>query len=237
MRQLAVLRSLIFYSGYAVSLLLFTPLCLLFGWMLPIRWRYRTFTWWNGFALLWLRLCCGVRYQVEGEENLPEPPFVMASNHQSPWETIFLYQRYQPLCAILKKELLSIPFFGWSLRLLQPIAIDRSRRRQARGTLLSQGRARLDEGISVLVFPEGTRVDPGQEKGWSHGAAELAITGGVPIVPVAHNAGVYWPAHRLVKIPGTIQVRIGAPIASEGREARELTQAASEWTRSTLRHL
>lgn len=231
---LAALRSVLFYAGYALSLLLFTPFCLLFGWLLPIRPRYRAFVLWNRFALFWLRLCCGVRYEVLGEENLPAAPYVMASNHQSPWETIFLYQRYCPLCAILKKELLSIPFFGWSLRLLEPIAIDRSRRREARGMLLSQGRARLAEGLSVLVFPEGTRVDPGQEKAWSHGAAELAITGAVPIVPVAHNAGVYWPARRLVKYPGTIQVRIGPALSTQGREPRELTQALYEWTRATL---
>src|SRR5690606_13004650 len=96
------------------------------------------------------------------------------------------------------------------------------------------GRARLADGLAVLVFPEGTRVDPGQDKAWSHGAAELAITGGVPIVPVAHNAGVYWPARRLVKYPGTIQVRIGPALPTQGREPRELTQSLFEWTRSTL---
>ena len=100
--------------------------------------------------------------------------------------------------------------------------------------LLAQGQARLAAGISVLVFPEGTRVDPGKDKGWSHGAAELAISGGVPIVPLAHNAGLYWPAHRLVKHPGTIRVRIGAAVATEGREARELTAALHEWTRGAL---
>lgn len=234
MYLVAALRSLVFYLGYALSLILFTPFCLLLGWMLPILWRYRIFLWWNWFALVWLRLCCGVRYEVQGETNLPTAPFVMASNHQSPWETIFLYQRYRPMCAILKKELLSIPLFGWTLRLLHPIAIDRSKRREARGMLLSQGCARLQEGISVLVFPEGTRVDPGQDKAWSHGAAELAISGKVPIVPVAHNAGVFWPARRLVKRPGTIQVRIGETVQTEGREARELTQALYEWTRAAL---
>src|SRR5690606_14545664 len=131
MHLVAALRSLVFYAGYALSLLIFTPFCLVFGWMMPIRLRYRFFTLWNHFAIAWLRVCCGVRVEIDGEENLPPAPYVMAGNHQSPWETIFLYQRYCPLCAILKKELLFIPLFGWSLWMLQPIAIDRSKRREA----------------------------------------------------------------------------------------------------------
>lgn len=234
MHLVAALRSLVFYAGYALSLLIFTPFCLVFGWMMPIRLRYRFFTLWNHFAIAWLRVCCGVRVEIDGEENLPPAPYVMAGNHQSPWETIFLYQRYCPLCAILKKELLFIPLFGWSLWMLRPIAIDRSKRREARSLLLAQGRKRLADGIPVLVFPEGTRVDPGVEKAWSHGAAELAIQGGVPLVPVAHNAGHFWPARRLVKYPGTIRLRVGPPLATEGREARELTQEANAWVREAL---
>src|SRR5690554_4857480 len=115
MKAILVLRSLIFYLGYALSLLLFTPLCLLFGWLLPIRARYSVFVLWNRFTIAWLRLSCGVRFELEGEENLPPAPYIMVSNHQSPWETIFLYYRFVPLCAILKKELLSIPLFGWAL--------------------------------------------------------------------------------------------------------------------------
>lgn len=234
MKAILLLRSLIFYFGYALSLLLFTPICLLFGWMLPIHSRYRFFVLWNRFTIAWLRLSCGVRYQLEGVENLPPTPYIMVSNHQSPWETIFLYYRFMPLCAILKKELLRIPLFGWALAMLQPIAIDRSKRREARATLLEQGRTRLEQGISILVFPEGTRLDPGQEKNYSYGAAELAISRGVPVVAVAHNAGVFWPAHRLIKNPGTIRVRVGTALPTTGREARELTRELQEWTRASL---
>lgn len=234
MKAILVLRSLIFYLGYALSLLLFTPLCLLFGWLLPIRARYSVFVLWNRFTIAWLRLSCGVRFELEGEENLPPAPYIMVSNHQSPWETIFLYYRFVPLCAIHKKELLSIPLFGWALAMLRPIAIDRSKRHEARATLLTQGQARLKQGIAILVFPEGTRLDPGQEKNYSYGAAELAISNGVPMVAVAHNAGLFWPAHRLVKNPGTIRVRISQALPTVGREARELTRELQQWTRSSL---
>src|SRR5690606_34905082 len=109
---------------------------------------------------------------------------------------------FQPLCATLKKELLRIPFFGWALGMLNPIAIDRSKPRIARQTLLTEGKQRLEMGISVLVFPEGTRVEPGVDRKYSSGGAELAITAGATILPVAHNAGIYWPAHRFIKRPG-----------------------------------
>lgn len=228
------LRAILFYSVYSLSLLLFTPLCLVFGWFLPIRTRYQLFVLWNGFALWWVRICCGVSHEETGGGNLPKPPFVMVCNHQSPWETIYLYHRFTPLCAILKIELLRIPFFGWALWMLQPIAIDRSKRREARSTLLTEGGKRLANGISVLIFPEGTRVDPGQEHRFSAGAAELAIKNAVPIVPVAHNAGLYWPARRLEKIPGVIQFVIGDPIDTSGREPRELTAHLEQWNRSAL---
>lgn len=220
-----VLRSLLFYTGYALSLIVYAGLCTLLGWMLPLRKRYSVFVLWNRFAVWWVGVACGVRYRIVGEEHLPPAPYVMASNHQSPWETIFLYYRFVPLCAILKIELLRIPFFGWALKLLRPIAIDRSKRREARKTLLGQGLERLrDDGISLLVFPEGTRVEHGDAKNFSAGAAELAIAAGVPVVPLYHNAGLFWPARRLVKTPGVIDVVVLPPIATQGREPRELTQ-------------
>lgn len=223
------LRSGLFYLGYALSLVVYASLCTLLGWLLPLRTRYHVFVIWNRFAIWWLGLSCGVRYRVSGEEHLPPAPFVMMSNHQSPWETIFLYLRYTPLCAILKIELLRIPFFGWALHLLRPIAIDRSKRREARSTLLGQGLQRLqEERISVLVFPESTRMAHGERKNFSNGAADLAISAGVPVVPVYHNAGLYWPARRFLKYPGTIELVVLPAIDTTGREARELTQQVQQ---------
>jgi len=234
MMSLQHVRSIIFYLGYSLSLIVFTPFCLTLGWFMPIKFRYRFFVLWNRFAIWWLNLCCGINYHITGLENLPPPPYVLVSNHQSPWETIFLYFQFVPLCATLKIELLRLPLFGWSLWMLNPIAIDRNKRREARSTLLTQGAARLQQGISVLIFPEGTRVDPGQEKKYSAGAAELAITNGVPLVPLAHNAGVFWPAHKLLKVKGTVEVVVAPAIEAKGREPRELTEEIQRWTRQAL---
>ena len=232
---MALIRSLLFYLGYYVSLVPHGTLCIVIGIFLPVKTRYRYFLLWNRFCLWWLKLTCGVRYEVVGRENVPPGPFVILANHQSPWETIFLYWEFQPACAILKKELLRIPFFGWSLRLLQPIAIDRSKPGQALQQLLEQGRQHLKDGINVLVFPEGTRVKPGAEKKFSAGGAELAISAGTPVIPVAHNAGLCWPAHGIIKRPGTIQVVIGRPVATAGRDARELTREVETWIRQEIR--
>jgi 1-acyl-sn-glycerol-3-phosphate acyltransferase len=219
------LRSVLFYIGYALSLFLYSSLCIFIGWLLPLKQRYRFIVGWNRFAIWWLRVSCGVHYRISGEDKVPQAPYLMVSNHQSPWETIFLYFRFVPLCAILKIELLRIPFFGWALALLRPIAIDRSKRKDARKTLLTQGLQRLqEEKISVLVFPESTRVAHGEFKSFSNGAAELAIAAGVKIVPVYHNAGLFWPAHRFIKRAGTVDVVVLPAIDTVGREPRQLTQ-------------
>lgn len=227
-------RSLLFYIGYFGFLAPHALLCVMVGLFMPLRARYRYFLIWNVFSLWWLRLTCGVKWQINGLENVPPAPFVLMANHQSPWETLFLYWEFLPLCAILKKELLNTPFFGWALRLLKPIAIDRSQRNRALQQMLEQGKASLDNGISVLVFPEGTRVAPGVEKKYSAGGAELAVAAGRPIVPVAHNAGLFWPAHKFIKHAGTIQVEIGKPIDTSGRNAKELTREVETWIRQVL---
>jgi 1-acyl-sn-glycerol-3-phosphate acyltransferase len=228
------LRTVIFYIGYASTLIVHASLCVLFGWMLPLRARFRFATLWNRFVIWWLGISCGVHVRVSGQEHVPATPFVLLSNHQSPWETIFLYYYFVPICAILKRELLWIPFFGWALAILKPIAIDRSKGRSARQNMLAEGPKRLASGLSVLVFPEGTRIDVGQEKKFLTGGAELAIKAGAMIVPVAHNAGVCWPARRFGKRPGVVDVVIGKPISTDGREARELTEEVQAWIRQAI---
>lgn len=229
-----ILRSVLFYLVYAITLIPHASLCVLLGWMLPLHTRYRYFVQWNRFVVWWVGVCCGVRYEVQGWEKVPKEPFVLLSNHQSPWETIYLYYAFQPLCAVLKRELFRIPFFGWALWLLNPIAIDRNKRRNARDSLLSQGKAQLANGISILVFPEGTRGAPGLDRKYYTGGAELAIAAGAKVLPVAHNAGVYWPARKLAKRPGTITVVIGDPIDTNGRESRELTEQVKAWVAAVL---
>jgi 1-acyl-sn-glycerol-3-phosphate acyltransferase len=232
--MLIALRSILFYLGYASTLVVHASLCVLIGWALPTRARFRYVTLWNRFAVWWLRITCGVQFRVTGQEHVPTSSFVLLSNHQSPWETIFLYYYFLPVCAILKRELLWIPFFGWALALLQPIAIDRSKGRSARNNLLTEGPKRLQMGLSVLVFPEGTRIEVGQEKKYLTGGAELAIKAEALVLPVAHNAGSCWPARKFGKRPGVIDVVIGKPIPAAGREARELTEEVQTWIRQAL---
>src|SRR5688572_6049112 len=204
--MLMALRSTLFYAGYAPTLVLHATACLLVSWALPLAARYSFATLWNHFVIWWLKITCGVHYRITGLENIPGGPVVLLSNHQSPWETIFLYRQFLPICAILKRELLWIPFFGWALALLNPIAIDRSKARSARNSLLVEGPKRLQRGLSVLVFPEGTRIEIGQQKKFLTGGAELAIAAGAIVLPVAHNAGSCWPARRFSKRPGIVDV-------------------------------
>jgi len=229
-----LLRSLLFYIIYYGTLIPHALLCVFPGILLPVKYRYKYFLIWNAASVWLLSVICGVKFQVQGKDNVPSGAFVMIANHQSPWETLYLYYAFLPITAILKRELLKIPFFGWGLWLLEPIAIDRNKKGRALQQLLEQGKKKLEDGISILVFPEGTRVTPGIEKKYSAGGAELAISSGAPIVPVAHNAGLFWPAHKIIKHPGTIRVVIGEPINPTGRNAREVTQEVEAWIRQAI---
>lgn len=228
------LRTILFYLGYGSALFVCACLCLLIGPFLPLHRRFYLFTLWNAFALWWLKVCCGISLEISGEHKLPPGPFVIISNHQSAWETIHFYRYFRPVSAILKKELLNIPFFGWAIRLLQPVAIDRSKRISASRMVLSKGTETLNKGISVLIFPEGTRTNPGEMKRFSSGATTLAIESKYPVLPLAHDAGKCWPARKFLKYPGKIRLIIGEPIPSEGRETKEMTAEVEAWIRAAL---
>jgi 1-acyl-sn-glycerol-3-phosphate acyltransferase len=224
------LRSLLFYVGYAASVVIYSGAMLLVAPFLKYPQRYRLLMGWNRFAVRWAQLVCGVRYRLHGAEHLPAHACVVVANHQSAWETIFLATLFPQVCILLKRELLSIPFFGWALRLLRPIAIDRDNPRTALKQLAEQGAARLATGNSVLIFPEGTRAGQGvRTLRFSRGAAQLAIRAGVDLVCVAHDAGKCWPPGRFAKTPGVIEVAISAPMHSEGASAADLTEAAQQW--------
>jgi len=183
--------------------------------------------------LAWLWLTCGIRYRVEGRENLPAGPVVVLSKHQSAWETIAFTVIFPPHSWVLKQELLDIPVFGWMLKRFSPVAIDRSQPRKALRQLLEQGGRYLREGLWIVVFPEGTRVPPRIRGQYAAGGALLAARNRVPVVPVAHNAGDFWPARGFLKYPGTVQVRIGACIDTEGKDAAEINAAAEDWIEQT----
>jgi 1-acyl-sn-glycerol-3-phosphate acyltransferase len=198
---------------------------------------FQTFEQRHWFVNLWSRATMwllqrlnGVSIQVDGLEHIPEDrPVVVMCNHQSQWETFYLQILISPQATILKRELLWVPFFGWGLALLRPIAIDRSKGSQALKTLLRVGQERLQEGISVVIFPEGTRQAPGTIGRFNVGGAMLAARAGVEILPVSHNSGDCWPSRSLLRLPGTIRLRIGEPIATNGKSPKQITAEAEAW--------
>jgi 1-acyl-sn-glycerol-3-phosphate acyltransferase len=189
---------------------------------------------WNRFTVWWFSFCCGVNIEVRGADNVSGQPVLILANHQSAWETYFLQLYFRPVTTVLKRELFRIPAFGWALRLMRPIAIDRSSPREALRQMMRQGQARLSDGMSVLIFPEGSRKLPGAKTKYARGGAGIAIAAGVDVVPIAHNAGSHWPARSFTKQPGTIVVSIGQAINTEGKSAAEITSAAQQWIEAEL---
>lgn len=231
-------RSLLFHPPYVVVVVVFSLLTCTVGRLMsvPLRQQLATIGNWLILKLLWL--ICGVRYQVTGRENLPtDTPSVILSNHQSGWETYFLQREMRPVSTILKRELLRIPVFGWGLAAVWPIAIDRGNPRQALREVLEQGQQRLAAGLNVVVYPEGTRMPYGETGKYGRSGAALAIAAGVPVVPIAHNAGRCWPAKQWRKYPGTISVVIGKPISPEGHDSKSLMQLAEQWIKDTQKSL
>lgn len=220
--------SVLFTLFMFLSVPLYAPLVLLTA-PLPARITYRSVIFWCDAQLWVLERLCGLRYEVEGREHLPAEPSVVLMKHSSSWETIAQLRLFPRQTWVLKRELMWAPFFGWALMLLKPIAIDRRGGRAAVEQVIAQGRARLAEGLWIVIFPEGTRVPYGQTGRFGLSGALLAEASGKPIVPVAHDAGRYWPRRGWLKRPGTIRVRIGPPIATQGRDPREVTLEVREW--------
>ncbi|MBB3103271.1 lysophospholipid acyltransferase family protein [Azomonas macrocytogenes] len=204
------------------------------------RYRLVAHSWCHN-AIRATQVLVDIDYRVIGQENIPERPCVILANHQSAWETFFLTGSFfSPLTQVLKRELLDIPFFGWAIRLIKPIAIDRDNPKMALKQVAIQGHERLQQGIWVLIFPEGTRVPVGEPGKFSRSGAALAANAGLPILPIAHNAGSFWPRTGWSKRPGTIQVVIGPPLLAEGEGPRaiaELNQRAEQWIHATVKEL
>ncbi len=222
------LRSALFNLLMLLTVLVFAPLALL-TFPLPHPLRYRFISQWAQLQLFLVRVLCGVRYRVEGRDHLPKGPAIILAKHQSAWETIAFQKIFPMQTWVLKRELLLIPFFGWGLALMKPIAIDRGAGRKAVTQVIEQGKARLAEGIWIVVFPEGTRMAPGTTRRYGIGGAALAVESGYPVVPVAHNAGSFWPRRGFLKKPGTIHVVIGPVIHTRGKSAEEINRAAEDW--------
>jgi len=228
-----ILRSTLFNFLMFSTVVMHALLCLLTAPFPPLV-RYRFISQWARLQVRLLKVICRLSYRVEGQENLPRGPAIILAKHQSSWETLAFQEIFPPQVWVLKRELLLIPFFGWGLALTQPIAIDRGSGTRALDQIIKQGRNRLETGRWVVVFPEGTRVAPGQNKRHAVGGAALAAETGYPVVPVAHNAGLFWPRRGFIKHPGTIRVVIGPVIDSRGKSAQQIREAAERWMRQTM---
>ena len=207
------IRSLLFLLFMAAITPPFALLALALSPLPPLL-RYRIIGLWTRANLAALRLLCGVRYAVIGADHLPPPPFVILSRHESAWETLAFQVIFPPVVFVLKRELLRIPFFGWGLARMSPIAIDRAAKTRALREVLRQGRSRIAAGFCVVIFPEGTRMPPGIAGKFAAGGARLAADNNLPLVPVALNSGGCWPRRGVVKTPGEITVSIAPPLAA-----------------------
>jgi 1-acyl-sn-glycerol-3-phosphate acyltransferase len=221
-------RSGTFLLLFAMSVLVYATVGLL-TFPLPFRQRYRLLSSWGDLNIWLCAHLCGLRYRVEGLDNLPDRPSIILASHRSTWETLVLKKFFPPLAWVVKRELLWIPFFGWGLAMIEPIAIDRHAGKEASQQLIEQGRARLADGRWILIFPEGTRVPPGERKRYKRGGALLASATGAPVVPIAHNSGDFWPRRQFVKYPGTITISIGPPVDSLGKSADAINTAVKRW--------
>lgn len=228
MRIALFLRSLLFYLLLGLAVIGVIPL-LVVGLVLPGTRRNQLIARWSAGLLAILQGVCGVGYEVSGLENIPARNGVILCKHQSAWETFALQVIFPAQVWVLKRELLWIPIFGWGLKVMGAIAIDRRAGNRALRQVIAQGSERLKRGLWVVVFPEGTRTPPGERGRYNPGGAMLAARSGFPVVPVAHNAGEYWPAKGFVIRPGTVQVVVGPALEPEGLKASELNQQVEDW--------
>ncbi|MDO9598092.1 MAG: lysophospholipid acyltransferase family protein [Azoarcus sp.] len=231
-----LIRSVLFALILTIVTVPYATFGMLVFWLPPMT-RHKLITSWVPIMMWVIRVVLGIRYTVIGRENMPPGPAVILSKHQSAWETIALQQIFPPLCFVLKRELLRVPFFGWGLAQIPGIAIDRAAGKDALSQVVEQGRERLKEGMWVVVFPEGTRVAPGTTHRYKPGGAILAKRAGVPVVPVAHNAGEFWRRNAFLKRPGEIIVSIGPVIEVKGVKADEINKRAEDWVEGEMRRL
>jgi 1-acyl-sn-glycerol-3-phosphate acyltransferase len=231
------LRSALYNLLSWLSVIVLVPPVSLLVAPFPLPIRYSVLCRWAHLQMWLLRAVCGLRYEVEGMENVPPGAAIAFCKHQSAWETIALQDFLPRQTWVLKRELLWIPLFGWGLALMRPIAINRSAGRRAVQQIVDQGLDRLQGGTWVIVFPEGTRVPVGQQRRFGIGGAALAVGTGFPVVPIAHNAGTFWPRRGFRKQPGTVRVIIGPPIDPQGKSAEQINRAAAEWMTATMTKL
>lgn len=202
-------------------------------WWMAVRWL--------GWAIGGARVLLGIQTRITGWENLPvgeTAPAILLVKHQSTLETFLMPTLMpHPLAYVFKKELLYVPFFGWAMGRLDMIHIDRSQRAQAFTKVVSQGKGLLAQGIWIIMFPEGTRIPRGQTGAYKTGGTRLAVETGAPVIPIAVTSAKCWPRRAFIKTPGIVDVSIGKPISSVGRQPDELMREVQEWIESEMRRL
>jgi 1-acyl-sn-glycerol-3-phosphate acyltransferase len=232
----AIFRSLLF-SLFQVVVTPFWAIAALLTFPLPPLARYRIISGWSHVMIGAAKRICGIRYRVLGAEHIPQEPCIIVSKHESAWETLAFQVIFPPQVWVVKHELLWIPFFGWGLAMLSPVAIDRKAGARALKQLVDQSRERLQHGFSIVVFPEGTRVAPGTQGVYQVGGAWIAAKTGTPVLPVAHNAGTFWPRKAFVKHPGLITVSIGPLVHAGGEKPAVLMQNIASWIENETRRI
>lgn len=230
------LRSILFLLGQIITAPLFTLIALLALPLHPLT-RNVLISGWARSMLWWLKITCNIRHEITGLENIPNSPSIILAKHQSAWETLAFQAIFPTQVYVLKRELLWIPIFGWGLAMSSPIAIDRSAGREALKKLVASGQARLNKGFWVVIFPEGTRKAPGERGKYHIGGAWLATHTHTQVVPVAHNAGVYWAKNSLIKKPGIIRLHIGKPIQTAGIKTDALNSQVEHWIETEMKTL
>ena len=235
-KLLLSVRAFVFYSIFFALSALFM-LLLYLALPFPFKLRSNLSRLWSRWIALTAKWVCGLNYQVSGLEHIPPTPVVFLSKHQSAWETIVFPGLLPPNCFVFKKSLIKIPLFGWGMAVCHHIPVDRNAGMQAFKQVVQLGKKRLQEGLSIIIFPEGTRVAPKTSAKFHKTGASLAKSAGVPVIAIAHNSGSYWHRNSWLKHPGTIKVVIGAPIDTRELTTDALNQTVYDWIEQEMRQL
>jgi len=233
---LLLLRSVLFTVLMFITVVPYACLVILFGFVNK-AFAFRFAQAWGRLVDRMARFLCGLHYVVEGRENLPEQSAVVMSKHSSAYETIMQLVIVPRHSWVLKRELIWLPFFGWALWAMRPIAINRNAGGGAVQQVLAQGCDRLARGMWVIIFPEGTRMPPGETRRYGMSGVLLAQRAGVPIVPIAHNAGDFWPRRGWCKKAGTVRFVIGPSVDAAGKEPREVNAEVQAWIEAKVGEL
>ncbi|RQH10052.1 lysophospholipid acyltransferase family protein [Paraburkholderia dinghuensis] len=232
------IRSLLLFIYFVVFTVPYATACIVAFPFLSANRRYWMAVGWCRTTLFVARWLTGIRYRIEGMENLPDGAAVVLAKHQSAWETIALPALMpRPMCYVFKRELLYVPFFGWTLGMLKMVHINRKEGKLAFNSVTRQGKLRMAEGAWIIMFPEGTRTQVGKQGKYKTGGARLAVETGAQVIPVAHNAGHVWPRNSFIKYPGIVTVSIGKPIDTAGLSPDEVNTRVEKWIETEMRRI